>query len=502
MAQQGLLYRTPENKTMMQAFEWYAPADQKHWQRLSCAMAGLKSTGIDNMWIPPGCKAANPEGNGYDIYDLYDLGEFDQKGARSTKWGSKEDLMQLIDSAEGVGIGVYWDAVLNHKAAADYTEKCQVVEVDPDDRTKDISKPFEIEAWFGFNFPGRGDTYSAQKYHWYHFSGTDWDAAKRKNAIYRIAGNGKNWSQFVDTEKGNYDYLMFADLDYSHPEVRDDIKRWGEWIGKELKIKGIRFDAIKHYSEEFLSEFIDHIHKTVGPGWFLVGEFWKDSAGPLIAYLQRMGHRISLFDAPLVYKFSRLSSTRGGDMRRVFDDTLVKYRPAHAVTFVMNHDTQPYQALEAPIEPFFKPLAYALILLRREGYPCVFYGDLYGIKGDQPCGPSCGGKLPDLCLGRKLYAYGEQYDYFDHAHCIGWTRAGTRDRPNGLACVMSNNGPCQKKMYVGWIHRGEVWTDILGWEPSRVIIDPFGYGIFPCGGFSVAVWVNRAAAGRDRFGNL
>ena len=60
-------------------------------------------------------------------------------------------------------------------------------------------------------------------------------------------------------------------------------------------------------------------------------QFWKDSAGPLIAYLQRMGHRISLFDAPLVYKFSRLSSTRGGDMRRVFDDTLVKYRPAHAV---------------------------------------------------------------------------------------------------------------------------------------------------------------------------
>ena len=47
----------------------------------------------------------------------------------------------------------------------------------------------------------------------------------------------------MDTEKGNYDYLMFADLDYSHPEVRDDIKRWGEWIGKELKIKGIRFDG-------------------------------------------------------------------------------------------------------------------------------------------------------------------------------------------------------------------------------------------------------------------
>ena len=53
-------------------------------------------------------------------------------------------------------------------------------------------------------------------------------------------------------------------------------------------------------------------------------------------------------------------------------------------TLVMNHDTQPYQALEAPIEPFFKPLAYALILLRSSGYPCLFYGDLYGIKGEHP----------------------------------------------------------------------------------------------------------------------
>lgn len=36
---------------------------------------------------------------GYDIYDLYDLGEFDQKGSRATRWGSKEDLQSLITSA-------------------------------------------------------------------------------------------------------------------------------------------------------------------------------------------------------------------------------------------------------------------------------------------------------------------------------------------------------------------------------------------------------------------
>jgi Predicted membrane protein len=28
---------------------------------------------------------------------------------------------------------------------------------------------------------------------------------------------------------------------------------------------------------------------------------------------------------------------------------------------------------------WFKPLAYAVILLRKDGLPCVFYGDLFGI---------------------------------------------------------------------------------------------------------------------------
>lgn len=125
---------------MMQGFEWYVPPDQKHWQRLSKAVPSLKAIGVNTMWIPPGCKASSPEGNGYDIYDLYDLGEFHQKGSRSTKWGSKEDLMHLVDRAEEVGINLCWDAVLNHKAAADYKERCLAVRVDPEGLNNSVDK--------------------------------------------------------------------------------------------------------------------------------------------------------------------------------------------------------------------------------------------------------------------------------------------------------------------------------------------------------------------------
>ena len=127
------------------------------------------------------------------------------------------------------------------------------------------------------------------------------------------------------------------------------------------------------------------------------------------------------------------------------------------------------------------------------------------MRGDdshEPEDPSCSGKLPDLCLARKLYAYGKQNDYFNAPHCIGWTREGTWDKPFGLACVMSNRGPSEKRMHVGKGHAGEVWTDILGWEKQEVTIDRDGNGTFHCPGMSVAVFVNRAAKGRERLGKL
>ena len=74
----------------------------------------------------------DPSGNGYDIYDLYDLGDFDQKGAVSTKWGTRQELQGLISEAKALRIGIIWDAVLNHKAGADFPESFEAVKVKSD----------------------------------------------------------------------------------------------------------------------------------------------------------------------------------------------------------------------------------------------------------------------------------------------------------------------------------------------------------------------------------
>jgi len=121
------------------------------------------------------------------------------------------------------------------------------------------------------------------------------------------------------------------------------------------------------------------------------------------------------------------------------------------------------------------------------------------MKGENPEPPSCGGKLADLVLARKLYAYGEQNDYFDEPNCIGWVRRGTWDKPDGCAVVMSNAKEGQRRMFVGEEKRGQVWTDVLEWQQREVKIGDDGWAEFPCPGTSVAVWVNKDAEGREKF---
>ena len=54
--------------------------------------SNLKEKGIDALWLAPMFKATGTNDVGYGVYDLYDLGEFDQKGSVRTKYGTVEEL--------------------------------------------------------------------------------------------------------------------------------------------------------------------------------------------------------------------------------------------------------------------------------------------------------------------------------------------------------------------------------------------------------------------------
>ncbi|GAA97044.1 glycoside hydrolase family 13 protein [Mixia osmundae IAM 14324] len=489
---------TTENYTMMQAFDWHSPKGL--WKQLESQVDMLADMGITAFWLPPPTKGSSPEDVGYGIYDLWDLGEFDQKGSVATKYGTKEELQSLIAKAKDAGIVCYCDAVLNHRLGGDETEKFLVKEVDQQDRTKDISGKYDIEGWTGFNFAGRSGKHSELKLKSYHFSGVDFDNATGKKGVFRIMGDGKTWAKDVSNEQGNFDYLMGADLDESHPEVREDTFNWGCWIIDEFGFAGFRFDAVKHISQAYIRDFIKEVRKRTGkPDLFAVGELWEDNTPYLNKYLADQGQQFSLFDTPLHYNFKQADDQGSNfDIRKVFDDSLCSTNPTDAVTLVDNHDTQKGQSLQSWIGGPFKPISYALILLREAGYPCVFAGDLFGIKTDEEgaaAEPASG--LASFIRARKLFAFGEQRDYWDHANCVGWVRVGDKDH-DGCAVIVSNGDEGEKHMQTSG-QKGEEWTDVLGWHQGTVTIGDDGWGDFHCPASSVSIWTKKDARGRDTF---
>ena len=478
-----------ENQTLMQYFEWYLPNDGQHWNRLARDAPHLASKGIRKVWMPPAFKATSSNDVGYGIYDLFDLGEFDQKGTIRTKYGLKEEYLKAIKSLKENGIEPIADVVLNHKAAADYKERFTVIEVDPNDRTVALSEPFEIKGWTKFTFPGRHKKYNDFEWHWYHFTGTDYDAQQNKSGIYLIQGDNKGWADddLVDNENGNFDYLMYADLDFKHPEVIQNLYDWADWFIKTTGIHGFRLDAIKHIDSFFMGNFIRDISAKYGDDFYVFGEFWNSDETANNDYLGSIDYRFDLVDVKLHHNlFDASRAGSGYDLRNIFEQTLVKNHPESAVTFVDNHDTQRGQALESTIEEWFKPAAYALILLREAGLPCVFYGDYYGVNGEfaQDSFQTVLDKLLDIRLN---LAYGEQKDYFDDEHCIAWTRSG-KDNGQPIAVILTNNQANSKRMYVGENWAGKEFKDYLGNNSSAVIIEEDGWADFPVAEKSVSVW--------------
>ena len=178
-------------------------------------------------------------------------------------------------------------------------------------------------------------------------------------------------------------------------------------------------------------------------------------------------------------------------MRNLVSGCLTEQRPENAATFVDNHDTQNGQALQSFVPEWFKPLAYAVILLRNEGIPLVFYGDYYGIPANDTAPVFNLGKMVMI---RKLYAYGEQRDYFDDQAIVGWTRGGDDEHEDsGIAVLMSDSGDGSKKMEIGKKFAGRQFFDVMEKCIEPVTIDEEGFGLFGTAGKNVAVWVTEEA---------
>lgn len=384
---------------LLQAFYWDCPKEENQefnwWNVVKGKLPLLQSAGFTALWLPPSGKAANIGGMsmGYDPYDFFDLGEYDQKGSVKTWFGSKLELLELISTAHECNMQVYADLVLNHNNGADEQE------INPIDK---------IQRWTKFE-PKSGKF-------------------------------ARNWECFHPSIFERWDNMEFGempDLCHRNPYVYKEMLELSRWLIEDIGYDGFRYDFVLGYGGWLVKSILERMYKKNDRNDFApfgVGECW-DTDRDIDEWLDEVNNWSdnpgSAFDFPLREKLKNLCDSFGYSLLNMLDGkTVSDERPMSAVTFVENHDI-------FRTDPIIndKMLAYAWILTH-EGYPCVFWYDYFNLALAKE---NSANGIDVLLKIHEQYAGGEKEILYADDDLYIMQRNGSGNLP-GLIFVLNNLG--------------------------------------------------------------
>ena len=384
---------------MMQAFFWDCPrVDNREfqwWNYVCGQVPSLAKVGFTSLWLPPVHKAANLNGPsmGYDPYDYYDLGEFDQKGFVPTWFGTKAQLLDLIQTAHSYRLSLIADMVLNHNSGADAQE---------------INPIIDQERWTLFN--PKSETFA------------------------------RNWESFHPSRYETWDEMAFGDMpDLSHrnPYVYAELLKLARWLIENIGFDGFRYDFVKGYGANTITAIQEYRYmreeKPFVP--YGVAEFW-DNARAIENWVElanfSSSNPVDDFDFPLREMLKALCDQYGFSLNNLTTwETVLQKQPQTTVTFVENHD------LRDEGRPIVndKLLAYSYILTH-EGYPCVFWHDYFNYNLGMDGTPN---GIAALVSAHEQYAGGATNVLYVDDNLYIMQRSGYGDDP-GLVYVLNNRG--------------------------------------------------------------
>jgi alpha-amylase len=385
----------------MQAFYWDSPKvdDREHewWNFVSEKIEALAASGISALWLPPVSKAASNKSMGYDPYDYFDLGDFDQKGGEKTWYGNSNELKALIAKAHSHGIGLYADMVINHNSGGDEEE------INPLDGEK---------RWTKFN-PKSG-----------RFS-RDWNCF-HPSRYEQVMIEGEN-------------FAGFPHLCHRNPGVYAELFGYARMLIEELGFDGFRFDFVKGYGAWMIGVLAKYRYVKDGEEFtpYVVGEYWSgtdDIQGWLEQVNAVTDNQISAFDFPLRYQLKKVCDEPNYDLRNLTaGESVLMKRPLHATTFVDNHDMGDDMIVND------KLMAYSFIMVH-EGYPCIFWFDYFNNGLARPTTPN---GIDALIDAHHRFAGGDSQILHADPDLYVMQRIGWQDESvsqPGLVYVLNNLG--------------------------------------------------------------
>jgi alpha-amylase len=386
---------------MMQGFYWDCPSGGTWYNTMTANAPSLRSMrggyGIDRIWFPPPSKAdGGGFSMGYDPYDYYDLGQYNQQETTETRFGSQTELKNTIAAFKDLGVVSMADIVLNHRSGGG-------LESNPNTGGTSYT-----------DFRGVASGQATWQYNEFHpstFEASDPGAFEGFPDICHVTGN----------QPGDPHY---------------DLIEWGNWLMDPANAGfdgGWRFDYPKGIHPWYIAGF------RAGTGSaFGILEYFDGNIGLIEDYVRLSGNT-SAFDFPAFFTMKDVFNYNQ-DIRWLIDPGRIYAvkDPSKAVTFVANHDTDKDTFIENIGD---KMLAYAYILTY-EGYPCIFWKDYYNYGLDDLGGQDGNGIDPLVWVRGALGAGQPQIQILksnDNDFLIYGTQSGSFDSPGYIVAINNND---------------------------------------------------------------
>lgn len=242
-----------------------------NWDELTTKMPEIAEAGYTSLWLPPPAKAGSVFSVGYDLFDPFDLGDKNQRGTIRTKYGTKAELQQVVETAHRFGLRVYFDNIMNHRGfdLPGYNSSTPT-NLYPGLTVQDFHLRRQPDGTYR-NWDNISDWGNAWQVQHRPLSGLI-DLANENGSINEnfglTEGSTTNKISFL-RQPGSNSYYMDAGLpaiagpwrpfngangDPVVEDVNAYLIRAAMWMMNETKCDGFRFDAVKHTPSAFFGD--------------------------------------------------------------------------------------------------------------------------------------------------------------------------------------------------------------------------------------------------------
>ena len=307
-----------------------------------------KSLGVQGIWLSP--IFSSPSYHKYDVKDYYEV---------DWRFGSEEDLKELIALCKERNVQLILDLVINHTSSE--------------------------HPWFQEFKQARIDGNTENPYYDYYSCAAE--AEKLPGVTYQKIAGCDCWYEC------NFSAVM-PELNFDNPTVREEVLKIAKYY-LDLGVSGFRFDAVKYIyfgdtarSADFWAWYMEQL-RTIKPDIYCVGECWSGDTEVLEYY-----GAMNCFNFTMAQAEGILASAAKGQSMSTYTNYIASYQKkvlerngeGMVMPFLSNHDMDRISGAFI-LENNMRMAANLYLLL--PGSPMIYYGEEIGMRGSR------GGEMTD-----------------------------------------------------------------------------------------------------------